>query len=604
MAQQHPQPGSDPEFDLTYPRPQLCRQEWLDLNGQWLFAYDDEDRGLSEHWERPRDNPAEIFDRTITVPYPPESEASGINDPSFHPICWYYRALTDAEISTVRGSGQRVILNCGAADYQAHMWVDGTLVATHTGGHTPISCDITDALDANREEHTLVIRAFDDPADVSQPRGKQDWEAEPHAIWYRRTTGIWQPVWLECVEPVHITSIWWRSTIDDATVRASIELSRLPEPDTTLTVRLTLDGEVLASVSVAALAAHVDVPIPIRAIAQGQDHEKYLWYVDSPTLIDAEVSLSGGDRVWSYCGFSSVMIDEGALLLNRRPFYMRSVLEQGFWPQSHLAAPSPEAIKREVELIRSLGFNAVRIHQKIEDPRFLYWCDRLGLAVWGEFPAAYEFSDRAITRTVAEVTEEILRDRSHPSIIAWVPFNESWGVSHIAVDERQQGFTRAVVELIRTLDPDRPVISNDGWEHTDSDIVTIHDYTGDPDDMTRRYGTADSVDALMVGMGPSSRHVLVGDAVHGDRPVMVTEMGGTRFLVGDEGETWGYNTVSSADEYRDQLTRIVGALRQAHGVQGFCYTQLTDTLQEANGVCDEQRVPKLPLEDFQKIFGV
>lgn len=148
------------------------------------------------------------------------------------------------------------------------------------------------------------------------------------------------------------------------------------------------------------------------------------------------------------------------------------------------------------------------------------------------------------------MTEEILRDRSHPSIIAWVPFNESWGVSHIAVDERQQGFTRAVVELIRTLDPDRPVISNDGWEHTDSDIVTIHDYTGDPDDMTRRYGTADSV-----------------------------------------------------DEYRDQLTRIVGALRQAHGVQGFCYTQLTDTLQEANGVCDEQRVPKLPLEEFQKIFG-
>jgi beta-galactosidase/beta-glucuronidase len=316
-------------------------------------------------------------------------------------------------------------------------------------------------------------------------------------------------------------------------------------------------------------------------------------------LVDVDLTLVGPDaeaidRAATYCGLRTVGTDRGAFLLNDRPLFVRSVLEQGYWAESHLTAPSPEAYRTEVELIRDLGFNAVRIHQKTEDPRFLYWADRLGLLVWGESASPYAFTPRGAARVVSEWTDIVTQYRGHPSIVTWVPVNESWGVQDLAHAPAQRSFVGALAALTRSLDPSRPVVSNDGWEHVDSDLLTIHDYTTDPDALARSYASTDALAETIRGMGPSGRRpTLTDDASRTGAPVMVSEFGGISYA-GDD--TWGYATVTTAEEYEQILRGLFAALNSSPHLAGLCYTQLTDTLQEANGLLHADRTPKLPIE--------
>ncbi|HZB96322.1 MAG TPA: glycoside hydrolase family 2 TIM barrel-domain containing protein, partial [Herpetosiphonaceae bacterium] len=410
--------------DETHPRPQLIRDRWIDLCGTWQFAYDDDDAGLGENWvDRP-----EVFDRTITVPFPPESRASGIGDPAFHPVVWYRRTFR-LEPEDRR---QQLLLHCGAVDYRAMVWVNGHLVTEHEGGHTPFSADITAALRDGAEEHVVVIRAEDQPTDLAQPRGKQFWEPTPRRIWYHRTTGIWQPVWLEPVAPVHIADVRWTPDLDRGRLGLQVRLNRAPRNPLKLRVRLSLPDTSLADDTYTVERAEVVRDIALEPGGLTMSRERILWSPRYPNLIDAELTLLDGDRVvdqvLSYAGLRSVGFANGRFLLNGRPYYLRLVLEQGYWPESHLAAPSVEALRHEVELTKALGFNGVRIHQKVEDPRFLYWCDRLGLLVWGEMANAFVFSPTAVERLAREWMEVVRRDYSHPCIVTWVPLNESWGV--------------------------------------------------------------------------------------------------------------------------------------------------------------------------------
>ena len=327
-----------------------------------------------------------------------------------------------------------MLLHLGAVDYRASVWLDGALLGTHEGGHTPFSFDITEHV-AEGDAWTLVVRAEDDPLDVGQPRGKQDWLPDPHVIWYHRTTGIWQPVWLEAVPALAVRTLHWTPDLPTATVRLEVALDRVPADGTTCRVVVTHEGRHLAESTTTVARDRFTVVLPVPEQANGQGYERLLWTPEHPVLLDAQVTIAGPagtDVIDSYLGLRSAAVDRGAFLLNDRPVYLRSVLEQGYWPESHLAAPSAEALRAEVQLIRDLGFNSVRIHQKFEDPRFLYWTDRLGVLVWSEAPGAYESSPTAITRTVREWLEVLDRDRSHPSIVTWVPLNESWGVQHIA----------------------------------------------------------------------------------------------------------------------------------------------------------------------------
>jgi beta-galactosidase/beta-glucuronidase len=587
----------------------MMRTAWADLDGTWSFRHDDADTGLADRWYAGLPDP-----REIRVPFPPESVASGIAEPGFHRVVWYARTITDADLAAAGRSADApvVLLHFGAVDHRAQVWVDGRFAGEHEGGHTPFTLDVTalvgsdhDHGDDGGDGHLLVVRAEDDPHDLTLPRGKQDWHEDPHAIWYRRTTGIWQTVWLEAVPGTSIAHVRWLPT-GPAAVDLTVLLRGRATPGTRLRAALRFDehgaGLGALDVDVPAEATSVHVAVPIARQRNGQAEDELTWSPERPRLVDAALSLHAADgtaldAVSSYLGLRTVGVDRGAFLLNGRPYDVRSVLNQGYWPDSHLAAPSRDALRREVELIKELGFTACRIHQKIEDPRFLYWADRLGLLVWGEAPGAYEFSPTAVHRLTREWMAAVDRDASHPCIVTWVPFNESWGIQHVADDPAQQAYSRALTDLTRALDPTRPVVSNDGWEQQNSDIVTVHDYEGDGAALARTYADAAAMERLLAGMGPAGRRILLDGAGHEGRPVMLTEFGGIAYQPGaqrDDG--WGYTAAADADDWIARITALYDAVRASGFLAGSCYTQLTDTLQETNGLLTDQREPKAPIE--------
>ncbi|MHB1234623.1 MAG: glycoside hydrolase family 2 protein [Microbacteriaceae bacterium] len=595
--------------DGTYPRPQLLRTRWADLDGEWGFRYDDDDIGLAEKWyQNPR------FDRRITVPFPPESIASGIGDTGYHPVVWYQRDLTadDLAAAGLDQASPRLLLHFGAVDYRAQVWLNGSYLGSHEGGHTPFHFDLTGTADPTRESQTLVVRAEDLPRDVAQARGKQDWLPEPHAVWYDRTTGIWQPVWLEAVPELAVESLQWATDLTTASVQLTLRLNGRRSEQTDATVTISYGDDVLVVQSTKTHSRELVLTFELHGQSNGQAYERLLWSPEHPRLLDAAITVStpgSTDTVYSYFGIRSAATGYGRFLLNDRPYYLRSVLSQGFWPQTHLACPSADALRAEAQLIKDLGFNAVRVHQKIEDPRLLFWTDKLGLLVWAEMPSALEFSPLAVGRVIAEWSEALQRDRSHPSIVTWVPLNESWGVQHIAHDPAMQAYASALVQLTKAYDQSRPVISNDGWEHMDSDIVSIHDYESSPPVVRERYADVTARDALLAGIGPAGRRILLDRTQHPEdgpdqKPVMLTEFGGVRFTPDKTVPGgWGYSSATSAEDFAERLGGLMDAVRASTFLAGFCYTQLTDTQQEANGLCDENRIPKLPIEVLARIVS-
>ena len=592
-------------IDSAYPRPQLVRDDWTDLCGEWEFRYDDDDEGLSGRWFAGQGS----FDRVIVVPFPPESVMSGIHDTAHHPVVWYQRTFAAPP-------GERVRLHFGAVDYRASVWVDGTLVATHEGGNTPFSADITGVLRRDHDVadgsvagvHTVTVRAEDRPADASQPRGKQDWRETPHKIWYHRTTGIWQPVWLEPLPDISISDLVWTPEPAAARVRMDVELSALPVEPVSVRVTLLLEDEVLAEQTTRIVGDRATIEVTIGALGQGQDRRRLLWTPEHPHLIRALVTLIDADhhdidRVRSYLGLRSAGIGMGQFLLNGEPYFPRMVLNQGYWPDSLLAAPSTDALRREVELIKEFGFNGVRVHQKLEDPRFLYWCDVLGLLVWGEMANAYEYGVVAVERLVTEWMAAVRRDRSHPSVVTWVPMNESWGVEDIAVNGQQQHFASALYHLTHALDGSRPVISNDGWQHTESDIWSVHDYAVTGADLFGRYGTTDGIAASLRTMGATRHQLVLGDPVRRGQPVMITEFGGLSYAP-DADENWfGYAAVTNSEELFNRVAGMVGALLDSPDIAGFCYTQLADTEQESNGLLTADRRPKIDPARLRRVIS-
>ena len=574
--------------DAMHPRPQLTRARWIDLGGAWGFAYDDAGRGLDDGWPARED----VYTRTITVPFPPESPASGIGETGFHPVVWYRRTVRALR----QDAGQRLLLHCGAVDYRAQVWVNGHLVAMHEGGHTPFSADITPTLRPGADP-VIVVRAEDVPADLAQPRGKQDWHERPHRIWYHRTTGIWQPIWLEPVAATHITGVRWTPDPARRALGLAVTLDRQEDTPLRLRVQLSLRGTPLADDLYAVHGTELRREIRLTDATTGRDDEEVLWAPEHPNLIEATLTLLAGeevvDEVQSYAGLRSAGVGAGSFLLNGRPYYLRLALEQGYWPQSHLAAPSAEALRREVELAKELGFNGVRIHQKVEDPRFLYWCDRLGLLVWGEMANAYVFSPLAVERLTREWMDVLARDDSHPCIVAWVPINESWGVSDVAHDPAQQHYVQALYHLTRALDPTRPAVDNEGWEHVVSDVYGIHDYAFDGALLRERYGSAEAVERMLREGRAGRRALVVGGHGKKDEPVMLTECGGISYRPEPGVEWYGYGTVTDRAAYLAKYRELVDAILDSPAIAGFCYTQLTDTAQETNGLLTENREPKL-----------
>ncbi len=595
--------------DGEYPRPLLCRDQWTSLDGTWEFGFDDADVGLARRWFI---GSTELPER-IEVPFPPESSASGLGRTEFHSVVWYRRRLALDDLAPDGLDGRRLLVHFGAVDYATRVWCDGHLVAAHEGGQTPFTADVTDALHHESTSHVLVVRVEDDPLDPEQARGKQDWQERPHGIWYERTTGIWQTVWAECVPEHRVDDVVW--TPDPTSgLSGEITVSRRPTRPTVVEVTVSLKEEVLADQSIPVQGRTVAVDLAIEALHDERVRDRLLWSPEQPTLVDIEIRLRDTatgevlDVITSYAGLRSVGVASGAFLLNGDPYFLRAVLNQGYRPETHLAARDTAELRREVETIKELGFNCVRLHQKAEDPRWLSWADRLGLLVWGESASAYAFSPTAVTRFVAEWTAIVKRYRSHPALAVWVPMNESWGVPELATSPAQQSYSRALAQLTRAVDPTRPVVSNEGWEHVDSDILGLHDY-GDAEAMRARYSDRAMLSdvVLRTTHSPHGRPIVLGGAqerafLAGSTPVMVTEFGGVSLPhdAGDE-ESWGYSTAASESEYADLLLRQFEALRASSELAGFCYTQFLDTGQETNGLLFPDGKPKLPVETIREI---
>ena len=588
----------DKLVEMGYPRPGLVREKWSDLCGPWDFAFDDDDAGLDESWYQPG---TPVFDRTIVVPFPPECRASGIEEPGFHRVVWYRRRVA----LPPRGDNERVLLHFGAVDYEAKVFVDGVFVGSHRGGHTPCSFDITHAAQGQAETAEIVVRAADDPGDVHQPRGKQDWQEHPHRIWYKRTTGIWQAVWTEVVPRQHIVSLHLVPDMADASVTVHATLSEAA-PGGHLHVRLLLDGEVLAEQCQQVADRNPRLVVTVPAFENAWDRPRFEWSPSSPCLIAVEASLEPAgpgtaDRVSAYVGMRSVAAADRQFLLNGHPEQLRMVLSQGYWPESHLAAPTASSARQEVELIKALGFNGARLHQKVEDPRFLYWADRLGLMVWAEMPGSGAFSRRAVANLVGEWLEVLERDRGHPCIVAWVVFNESWGLPALVERAEQRSYALGAYHLTRALDPTRLVVSNDGWEHVESDIWGVHDYTGNAEELKHRY--REPLTTVLSGSGrwPAARRVLLDGCADRGQPVVLSEFGGVSLVSGHD-ESWhGYSNAESSDELAHRLGALFAAVHECDGLAGFCYTQFSDTEQESNGLVTAGRQPKVPVDVVRAI---
>jgi len=589
MAKRLLRKGSSSSSDRRYPRPQLQREQWISLNGRWDFHIDSQGKAC--------DCSAITWDEKIQVPFSPETPASGVNNSSFYEAVWYRREFEAPELQ----GEQRLVLHFGAVDYQATVWINGRHAINHEGGYTPFRADITDLLNRNGVQ-TIVVRAEDSPHDLAKPRGKQDWQLHPHSIWYPRTTGIWQTVWMEVVQTNHIESMRWTPNIESWELALDVRIAGAIAQELELEVELSVRGRKLAHDTYRLHTHELCRKIALSDPGIDDYRNEMLWYPHSPVLIDAKLTLRDAkgntlDDVVSYAAMRSLSVLGDRLVLNGKPYYLQLVLDQGYWPESGLTAPDDEALRKDVELVKAMGFNGVRKHQKIEDPRFLYWADHLGLLVWQEMPSCYRFSQESVHRLTKQWAEAIARDCSHPCVVAYVPFNESWGVPDLPDSPAQRHCVQALYHLTKTLDPTRPVVGNDGWEAAATDLIGIHDYDHNPQRIAQRYSTESGVDRLLHQERPGHKILMLAGFTYQGQPILLTEFGGIAFSK-DQKRTWGYSRAGTADDFASRYAHLLSAVRSSPLLAGFCYTQFTDTYQEANGLLYMDRTPKFPIEQI------
>lgn len=559
-----------------YPRPQFQRDSWQSLNGEWDFGFGEK----------------QSFDKKIDVPFSYQYEASGIGDKAVHDTVWYRRTFKIEK----ENKESRALLCFNAADYETDVRINGNHVLTHTGGFAPFSADITEYL--KNGENEIVVRCKDS-LETAVPRGKQSWTGKPFTCFYYPNSGIWQSVWIEFFEKDCIECYNLQSDIDNRTVYGYIETLYAEADEAEITLkfkdkvikkqRLTLDGK--------------RTKFSISLADNAFDFGGMLWSPENPNLIYVDFKLlkSGKvcDEAHTRIGLRKISIDQhGKIWLNDRPLFQRLVLDQGYWQESGLTPPSAEALRKDIELSKAMGFNGARKHQKVEDPYFYYYAEELGFLVWCEMPSAYTFCDKEVAAITKEWQEIVNYAKNFTSVIAYVPLNESWGVREIRTDKSQQNFARSLYYLTKSIDNTRIISTNDGFETVeDSDILGIHDYDiKNAEDFPVKYnGNYD-------GMHPQGWPLFTDGHKYKGQPVLLTEFGGIAFVSDANGDSWGYgNGAKNAEELCERLSQLIKGISQT-GFQGYCYTQLTDVQQEVNGLLYPDRTPKANLNKLKKIF--
>lgn len=583
-------------YKKDYPRPQFVRSEWENLNGEWDFRFDAENRGEEERW-------FEHFsgETTIRVPFTYETKLSTIEDDTCCENIWYRRAIL---VCKERLNDCRYVLHFEGSDFETKVWVNGFYAGSHRGGYARFSFDISELVKDGENE--LVVKV-EDSADMQQPRGKQRWIAQNFACFYSHTTGIWKTVWGEYVPKTSLSYVKMTPLLEENCLDLEFDITSSGydgDRELMLETTISYQGGLISRTSMCVLGGHARTRVDIFA----RKENDFAWGIkkwtpDKPELYDITFRLTEKgqvcDEVGSYFAMREVRIDGPNVLLNGVPLYQRLLLDQGYWQDSHLTPPDEEALIEDIEKIRQMGFNGVRKHQKIEDERFLYWCDVKGLLVWSEAPAAYQFSDLSVAEFTREWMEIVKQNYNHPCIITWTPFNESWGVGRVKTRRDQQHFTQAVYHLTKCFDPYRPVIANDGWEHTVTDIFTVHDYEENGALFLERYSKfRDEILKSEIYYNRDTASFADGFSYAG-QPMIVSEYGGIAFC-GDAGFGYGNKVKSEADFIR-RFDEITTAIKEIPYICGYCYTQVSDVQQETNGLLDMRRNFKVNPEAIREI---
>jgi len=560
-----------------YPRPQMVRKEWTNLNGLWDFEFDFSQSGIAREFYKKGE-----FTKKILVPFAPESSLSGIEFKDFIPGCWYRRNITITK-KQLEGT---CLLHFGAVDYHAVVYINGIQAGSHIGGYSSFYIDITPYI--NEGENTIVVYAEDNQRSGKQPRGKQSSSYYSGGCDYTRTTGIWQTVWLEFVPHSRIVSYKVVPDLNNRAVDITINLVGSAS-GMTLKVTAEFQGQEMGTTSV--IANHNTASLRLNL------KEAHPWDAGIPNLYDIQIDLVSDnttkDTITGYFGLRSVYLKDNAIYLNNRPLFQRLVLDQGFYPEGVYTAPSDDMFIKDIELSMELGFNGARLHEKVFEPRFLYHADKMGYLVWGEHAnwGLDHSKPEALHHFLPEWLEVVARDFNHPSIIGWCPFNETWDI-----DRRKQHdeTLRLVYLATKAADPTRPVIDTSGNYHVQTDIYDVHDYDQNPESFASKY-----------------RHLKKGEIhetfperqKHSGQPFFVSEYGGAWWSKAEGG--WGYGeSPKTEEEFASRYTLLTKALIESEGVCAFCYTQLYDIEQEQNGLYTYERTPKFSKKTYGAIKEV
>lgn len=557
-----------------YPRPQLVRDSWQNLNGEWDFLFDFGNSGVEREFFK-TENFFKEEAKKILVPFCPESRLSGIEYKDFIPAVWYHKAF-NLDKENCKG---RIILHFGAVDYHTIVYVNGNKAGEHKGGYTSFEFDITNRLVVG--ENHIVVYAEDDTRNMYQHVGKQCRQYKSRACDYTRTTGIWQTVWLEFVPKNYIKQVKITPFVDEN--RAVVDVKTVGGKK--VSARASFDGKTVCECEAAVNSSNARLVLDIDDIK--------LWDIDDPNLYDLEITLDDCDCVKSYFGMRKVELKERGIYLNDKPVFMRLVLDQGFNPDGIYTYPDEEYLKRDIELSKELGFNGARLHMRVFEERTLYWADKLGYIVWGEYPMNGKLSDPAMLAvTLPEWTEAVERDYSHPSIIGWCPGNESYWWD--AVPEYQN----VIYDVTKTLDPYRPCIDAAGGIHFKTDMYDVHAYEQDSETLKK------NLDAMLenpnYAYNPIHRPNL-NLSIYKGQAYWASECGGAIWNP-DNKEGWGYgNAPKTTEEFAERYEKIMTVFLENRRVCGFCYTQLTDIEQELNGLYKYDRTRKFPDEVYDII---
>lgn len=580
-----------------YPRPQFVRDNWENLNGIWDFKFDDENCGEQEQWFKTFKS-----ELTIQVPFTYETKLSGIQEESRHDNIWYHKTI---QVDGTRLKKNNYIIHFEGSDFVTKLWVNGQYAGSHKGGYARFSFDITKLIKDGTNHLTVKV---EDSFDMQQPRGKQRWINQNFGCWYVQTTGIWKTVWTEYVPKISLKQVKMTPNLEDYSLEVEYNVN-IPEPmlngDFMVEAAVYFEGQLINKTLTSVMSEHIETKVDLFVKKpDGMEWTVQTWSPEEPNLYDIEFSLINKgeifDKAGSYFAMREIRIDGPNILLNGRPLYQRLILDQGYWEPSHLTPPSEDALIEDIDKIQALGYNGLRKHQKTEDERFLYWCDVKGMLVWSEAPATYQYSDYAVHEFTTEWLEIVKQNYNHPCIITWTPFNESWGISRVETKRTEQHFTEAIYHLTKSIDKYRPVIVNDGWEHTVSDIITLHDYEEAGEVLKARY--TEYQNEIMTTEVYHSNHksAFANGYQYKGQPVIISEYGGIAFNNDDSG--WGYgNKVNTKEEFIQRFDSITTAVKELPYVCGFCYTQVSDVQQEINGLMDIERNFKVEPETIREI---